>query len=109
MGPLALFMGCGEVERHLEMTQPKKKNGPFPAPFFFIFVFSIQLTVTLFNINFADGWIRAAELWCCKRPLYQLSHNHCPSFKVLLAGISGCDLYATSPQRKHVDGVELAF
>ena len=30
--PLALFMGCGVVERHLEMAQPTKKEaglGPF--------------------------------------------------------------------------------
>ena len=51
-----------------------KKYGPFPASFF-IFVFSIQLTVN----NFADDWIRTADLWCRKRPLYQLSHNHCPT------------------------------
>ena len=33
----------------------------------------------MFNINFADDWIRTVDLWCRKRPLYQLSHNHCPS------------------------------
>ena len=27
---------------------------------------------------FADDWIRTADLWCGKRPLYKLSHNHCP-------------------------------
>ena len=32
----------------------------------------------MFNINFANDWIRTADLWCRKRPLYQLSHNHCP-------------------------------
>ena len=32
----------------------------------------------MFNINFADNWIRTADLWCRKRPLYQLNHNHCP-------------------------------
>ena len=53
-------------------------NGPFPASFFFIFVFSIQLTVNKCLINSADDWIRTADLWHCKRPLYQLSHNHCP-------------------------------
>ena len=51
-----------------------KKNGPFPFSFFFIFVFSIQLIV---HINFADDWIRITDLWYQKRPLYQLSHNHC--------------------------------
>ena len=52
-----------------------KKNGPFPASFFFIFVFSIQLTVNKCSINFADDWIRTADLWYRKRPLYQLSHT----------------------------------
>ena len=32
----------------------------------------------MFIINFADDWIRTADLWCRKQPLYQLSHNHCP-------------------------------
>ena len=57
------------------------KNGPPTASFCFIFVFSIQLTVNkqMFNIFiFADDWIRTADLWNWKRPLYQLSHNHCP-------------------------------
>ena len=29
-------------------------------------------------VKFADDWIRTVDLWCQKRPLYQLSHNHCP-------------------------------
>ena len=32
----------------------------------------------MFNKNFADDWIRTADLWCRKRPLFQLSHKHCP-------------------------------
>ena len=28
-------------------------------------------------MKFADVWIWTADLWCWKRPLYQLSHNHC--------------------------------
>ena len=31
------------------------------------------------NIQFANEWIRTADPWCWKRPLYQLSHNHCPN------------------------------
>ena len=27
---------------------------------------------------FANDWIHTAYLWSWKRPLYQLSHNHCP-------------------------------
>ena len=53
-------------------------NGPFPASFCFIFVFSIQLTKTMFKINFADDGIRTADLRCQKQLLRQLSHNHCP-------------------------------
>ena len=34
----------------------------------------------MFNINFADDWIRTADLWYLKRPLYQLSLNHCIMF-----------------------------
>ena len=51
------------------------KNGPFPASFFFVFVFSIQLTVNKCSIYFANDWIRTADLWYRKRPLYQLSHT----------------------------------
>ena len=47
--------------------------------FFFIIVFSIQLTVKMSNINFDNEWIRTTDLWCGRRPLYQLSHNHCPN------------------------------
>ena len=32
------------------------------------------------DINFAENWIRTVDLWYRKRPLYQLSHHHCPSF-----------------------------
>ena len=51
------------------------KNGPFRPLFFFIFVFSIQSTVNKCSINFANDWIRTADLWYRKRPLYQLSHT----------------------------------
>ena len=48
-------------------------NGPFTASFFFIFVILIQLVV-----DYADDWIRTADLWCRKRLFYQLHHNnHC--------------------------------
>ena len=32
----------------------------------------------MFNVHFADDWIRTSDLWYLKRPLYQLSHNHFP-------------------------------
>ena len=31
----------------------------------------------MFKRKFADDWIRNADLWCWKRLLCQLSHNHC--------------------------------
>ena len=45
------------------------KNGPIPA--FFIYLrLSIQLTK---NVRYKYDWIRTADLWCQKRPLYQLT------------------------------------
>ena len=29
----------------------------------------------MFNINFANDWIRTLDLWYRKQPLYQLSHT----------------------------------
>ena len=31
----------------------------------------------MFKINFANDWIRIADLWYRKQSLYQRSHNHC--------------------------------
>ena len=60
------------------------KKWAIPGLFFIIFVFSIQLTVNKYSINFANGWIRTADLWYRKQLLYQLSHNHCPTILYLL-------------------------
>ena len=72
------------------------KNGPFQASFFFIFVFSIQLRANKCSINFADEWIRTADLWYWKWPLYQLSHNHCPVTASL------CNVKFTKRHSKHL-------
>ena len=40
---------------------------------FLFFIFS-----TIGREDCADAWIQAAELWCRKRPLYQLRHSYCP-------------------------------
>ena len=48
-------------------------NRPLP-PLFFFFVVLVQLIV---NVKVDDDSIRTTDLWCQKRPLYQLSHNHC--------------------------------
>ena len=39
--------------------------------FSLFFVFSMQLTEYIRFKSFTDGWIRTADLWCRKRPLYQ--------------------------------------
>ena len=55
-------------------------------PFFFIFDYSLQWRVKL---KFANVWIRKANLWWLKQPLYQLSHNQWTnSFKGLVAAIA---------------------
>ena len=46
---------------------------------FFIIVFSKQML----HKKFADDWNWTTDLWCKKRPLYQLSHNHCPKTVLL--------------------------
>ena len=38
---------------------------------------------TMGRLNFADVGIRTADLWCRKRPLYQLSHHHCPNSRTV--------------------------
>ena len=38
----------------------------------------------MFNKNFTVEEIRTTDLWCQKRPLCQLSHNHCPNIERLL-------------------------
>ena len=47
-----------------------------PDPFFFIFFFSTKLLNKCSFYKIADDWIWNADLLNCKRPLYQLSHNH---------------------------------
>ena len=63
--------------KRIDFKQGLSKNGPFPATF--SFVFSIQLTLYKVQYkSFANDWIRTADFWIWKQPLYQLSHNHCP-------------------------------
>ena len=48
-------------------------------PLFFYFrLFYKQLTVNKCSIKVANDWIRTQVLWCRKRPLCQLRHNHFP-------------------------------
>ena len=41
-----------------------------------LFLYFCIFYCTIGRNFFADVWIRTADLWCWKRPLYQLSHNH---------------------------------
>ena len=40
------------------------------------------------KILMMDDWSRTADLWCRKRPLYQLGHNHFPK---IFVSLSVCD------------------
>ena len=77
------------------------KNGPFPASFFFIFVFSIQLTVNKCSINFADGWIRTADLRYRKQPLYQLSRTTAQFTLIVIPRLPHLDRVQFFKQFKH--------
>ena len=37
----------------------------------------------MFEKSLPNDCIRTADLWCGRRPLYQLSHNHCPALHLL--------------------------
>ena len=50
------------------------KNGQF-LTFCFFRLFNTVHGKQMFNINFADDWIRTTDLWCQKQPLYQLNHS----------------------------------
>ena len=43
--------------------------------FLYIRLFNAVDSKQMFNINFANDWIRTANLWYRKQPLYQLSHT----------------------------------
>ena len=54
------------------------KMGHSRPLFFYFRLFYKQLTVNKCSIKVADDWIRTQVLWCRKRPLCQLRHNHFP-------------------------------
>ena len=55
----------------------------------------------MINIIFADDWIRTVDLWSRKQPLFQLSHNHCPTFDILqLCKFCNADTWAQSIEVK---------
>ena len=51
-------------------------------------LFNKQLTENIGSIKFANDRIRTADLWCWKRPLCQLNHNHCPFLTLFYISIS---------------------
>ena len=62
------------------------KNLPLPVASFTLSLF-LFLYFRLFNIvgstyQFFQDWIRTANHWFRKRPLYQLRHNNCPCTKL---------------------------
>ena len=69
--------------------------------------FQYSLTVNNHSIKKSHDWIRTADLWCWKRLLYQLSHNHCqkcfvvPSIALLKCFII---LYSFAETRVNMSG-----
>ena len=63
------------------------KNRPFLASFFHILTLSIQLTEKNIQYKCCNDWIRTADLWCRKRPLYQLSYNHYPQIILIVSSV----------------------
>ena len=54
-----------------------------PLFLYFLLFDTIDCKLT-FNIKFANDWIRTLDRWYWKGLLYQLSHNHCPCFPIIL-------------------------
>ena len=53
-----------------------------PSLFFYIHLFKTVDSQKNVLRNFANDWIRTADLLCRKQPLYQLHYNPCPSLSV---------------------------
>ena len=72
---------CSSLCLPMSSCTLKKFNSPFFKKFR---LYKTQLIINKcsieINIFFANDWIRTADLWYRKQPLYQLSHNHCPFF-----------------------------
>ena len=47
------------------------KMGHSRPLFLYFHLFNTVDSKQIFNMNFADDWIRTADHWYCKRPLYQ--------------------------------------
>ena len=63
------------------------KVGPSRPLFIYFRLFNTvdsKQVYKMFNINFTYDWIRTADLWYWKQSLYQLSHNHFPTWHEIL-------------------------
>ena len=79
-----IIIGHGMAVFSTEQSQRRdlffEKKWAISGLFFLYFLlFNTVDRKQMFNINFADDWIRIADLWFCKQPLYQMSHKHCPN------------------------------
>ena len=61
-----------------------------------LFYYFCLFYCTIGRENFADVWKWTADLWGWKRPLYQLSHNHCPSLSTCNSFANGLELLKKS-------------
>ena len=79
---------CWTDVRALQRPWKHKNDVIFKFPsFFFIFRhFNTVDSKTIWII--ADDWIQTEDLWNWKRPLYQLSHNHCPKMMFFIHSTS---------------------
>ena len=73
------------VNQNDDVVNKTKQDTDRTRSLFFIFFLYFRLFNTveskqMFNIIFvADDWIRTADLWCQKGPLYQMSHHYYPT------------------------------
>ena len=75
---LLVLHADGRAELELDGVQNIFLNGPFLASFSLFSSFQYTVDSKQIYVIFADDWIRTADLWYHKWPLYQLTHNHCP-------------------------------
>ena len=69
---------CNNYEDGIFNSECILKNWAIPGLFFLYFrLFNTVDSKQMFDKSFANDWIRTADLWCRRRPLYQLSNNQC--------------------------------
>ena len=58
-------------------------TGPFPASLSLFLSFQYRCSIEMFNVKVLPMTGFEPRTWCRKRPLYQLSHNHCTEPQLL--------------------------